>query len=465
MGQYHTVVAMLADDVDDVATIDRERLGAGAKLSEQSYTWDPDVGPRCRIPSAYSAALGLMILGPWRHRRIAVIGDYSEPADDVRCGYRGAGHLCELYGVGRDDTDTAVAMLAEATGFTSHRDEDRGGYIVSPDDLATAWPARLASTATSSRRPAANSSAPPPSGARRTRSDRSCSAPPGPSSTCCAPSPTDAAAATSRSPTGAVGQHRHRHARHRRRAGRLPRRHRRRAAGAGSTRPLVGRAAGGAVMGGTTFLVTAAAATISDAYRDAVADAHHWCGHGGYSGTIAEKSGYVDFGTLPPTSTPTSSPTCSSTPSATTAGTPTPSSTCRARPPTKPCASPRCSGRHRGADDRRLRRQVGTGRRRPAPHRRTVASPSWDGHRHDAALPVVPRRRRRCQARTGLVRASHRRPRTVLPRPRRTADRRAPNPGRAVVEPDVAALRAGDVMRRRPVGRQAPRSSGPSPSG
>ena len=45
MGQYHTVVAMLADDVDDVATIDRERLGAGAKLSEQSYTWDPDVRP------------------------------------------------------------------------------------------------------------------------------------------------------------------------------------------------------------------------------------------------------------------------------------------------------------------------------------------------------------------------------------------------------------------------------------
>jgi hypothetical protein len=52
-------------------------------------------------------------------------------------------------------------------------------------------------------------------------------------------------------------------------------------------------------MGGTTFLVTAAAATIGDAYRDAVADAHYSCGHGGYSGTIAEKAGYVDFGTLP----------------------------------------------------------------------------------------------------------------------------------------------------------------------
>ena len=135
MGQYHTVAAMAVDDVDDVATIDRERLGAGAKLGEQSYTWDPDVRPRCRIPSAYSAALGLMILGPWQHRRIAVIGDYSEPADDVRCGFSGPGHLCELYGVGCDDTDTAVAMLAEATGFTSRRDDDGGGYIVSPDDL------------------------------------------------------------------------------------------------------------------------------------------------------------------------------------------------------------------------------------------------------------------------------------------------------------------------------------------
>ena len=57
MGQYHTVVAIPVDDVDDVATINRERLGAGAKLAEQSYTWDPDVRPRCRVPSAYSAAL------------------------------------------------------------------------------------------------------------------------------------------------------------------------------------------------------------------------------------------------------------------------------------------------------------------------------------------------------------------------------------------------------------------------
>ena len=38
MGQYHTLAAMLADDV---ANIDRERLGAGAKLSEQSYVGSP----------------------------------------------------------------------------------------------------------------------------------------------------------------------------------------------------------------------------------------------------------------------------------------------------------------------------------------------------------------------------------------------------------------------------------------
>jgi hypothetical protein len=52
-------------------------------------------------------------------------------------------------------------------------------------------------------------------------------------------------------------------------------------------------------MGATTFLVTAPGATIGDAYGHAVADARHWSGHGGYSGTIAEKSGYVDFGILP----------------------------------------------------------------------------------------------------------------------------------------------------------------------
>jgi hypothetical protein len=56
---------------------------------------------------------------------------------------------------------------------------------------------------------------------------------------------------------------------------------------------------------------------------------------------------------------------------------------------------------------------------------------------------------------------------TVLERPRRYAT----CPGGPLSPPHrrpksgVAALRSGDVMRRRPVGRQAPRSSGPSPAG
>ena len=58
MGQYDTVAAMLDGDV---ATLDRERLGAGVKLGNQSNPWDPDMGRR--IPSASTAALGLMILG------------------------------------------------------------------------------------------------------------------------------------------------------------------------------------------------------------------------------------------------------------------------------------------------------------------------------------------------------------------------------------------------------------------
>ncbi len=61
---------------------------------------------------------------------------YSEPGDDARCDFAGPGHLCDLFGTGRDVTDAAVALLAEATGFTSLRDEDGGGYIVSPDDLS-----------------------------------------------------------------------------------------------------------------------------------------------------------------------------------------------------------------------------------------------------------------------------------------------------------------------------------------
>jgi len=45
-------------------------------------------------------------------------------------------------------------------------------------------------------------------------------------------------------------------------------------------------------MGATTFHTVAQGATCADAYDNAVRDALHWHGHGGYSGTIAEKSGF-----------------------------------------------------------------------------------------------------------------------------------------------------------------------------
>lgn len=51
-------------------------------------------------------------------------------------------------------------------------------------------------------------------------------------------------------------------------------------------------------MGATTFSTIAAGKTAADAYRTAVDDARHWHGHGGYTGTIAEKSGWVEY-TLP----------------------------------------------------------------------------------------------------------------------------------------------------------------------
>lgn len=45
-------------------------------------------------------------------------------------------------------------------------------------------------------------------------------------------------------------------------------------------------------MGATSFAVTVVARTPGDAYDKAVKDALHWHGHGGYTGTIAEKDGY-----------------------------------------------------------------------------------------------------------------------------------------------------------------------------
>ncbi|MBD3262054.1 MAG: hypothetical protein GF334_10390 [Candidatus Altiarchaeales archaeon] len=46
-------------------------------------------------------------------------------------------------------------------------------------------------------------------------------------------------------------------------------------------------------MGADTFFVRVKGKTARDAFREAVEDARHWSGHGGYTGTIAEKSDYV----------------------------------------------------------------------------------------------------------------------------------------------------------------------------
>lgn len=46
-------------------------------------------------------------------------------------------------------------------------------------------------------------------------------------------------------------------------------------------------------MGASSFQAVHAAPTANEAFQAAVHDAHYWHGHGGYSGTIAEKDGYV----------------------------------------------------------------------------------------------------------------------------------------------------------------------------
>lgn len=48
-------------------------------------------------------------------------------------------------------------------------------------------------------------------------------------------------------------------------------------------------------MGATSFFTTAMGKTVREAYKSAVDDAYYWNGHGGYSGTIAEKSGFIEF--------------------------------------------------------------------------------------------------------------------------------------------------------------------------
>jgi len=53
-------------------------------------------------------------------------------------------------------------------------------------------------------------------------------------------------------------------------------------------------------MGGQDFDTISLGRTADQAYSKAVDDALYYSGHGGYTGTIAEKSGYVFFGQLSP---------------------------------------------------------------------------------------------------------------------------------------------------------------------
>lgn len=48
-------------------------------------------------------------------------------------------------------------------------------------------------------------------------------------------------------------------------------------------------------MGATNFETTATGKTAREAFLNAVNDAHYWHGHGGYTGTIAEKPGFIEF--------------------------------------------------------------------------------------------------------------------------------------------------------------------------
>ena len=48
-------------------------------------------------------------------------------------------------------------------------------------------------------------------------------------------------------------------------------------------------------MGATNFYTEAEGKTLAEAFSNAVREARHWHGHGGYSGTIAEKPSAVQF--------------------------------------------------------------------------------------------------------------------------------------------------------------------------
>jgi hypothetical protein len=46
-------------------------------------------------------------------------------------------------------------------------------------------------------------------------------------------------------------------------------------------------------MGAATFTNYQSGTSVEDCFKDAVANALHWHGHGGYTGTIAEKDSYT----------------------------------------------------------------------------------------------------------------------------------------------------------------------------
>ncbi len=46
-------------------------------------------------------------------------------------------------------------------------------------------------------------------------------------------------------------------------------------------------------MGATQFITESYGASAEAAFNDAVGNALHWHGHGGYTGTIAEKNSFV----------------------------------------------------------------------------------------------------------------------------------------------------------------------------
>jgi hypothetical protein len=57
-------------------------------------------------------------------------------------------------------------------------------------------------------------------------------------------------------------------------------------------------------MGAANFITGGTGATMREAFSNATQQAAHEYGHGGYTGTIAEKNGVVDLGKLPEGLTP-----------------------------------------------------------------------------------------------------------------------------------------------------------------